>query len=341
MQKKVLVAMSGGVDSSVAAVILQNQGYAVGGATMLLSDNEPDAKDAKEVCDKLGIEHFTIDCREQFEKLIKKPFAESYLNGETPNPCVDCNKLIKFGLFLDFAKEHGYDLIATGHYVKRGEIGGVPVILCADDKRKDQSYVLWQLSQDQISHSVFPLSDIEKSEVRAIAEDRGLISAHKSDSQDICFVPDGDYAAFIRRETACECAPGDFRDADGNIIGKHSGIINYTVGQRKGLGLAFGEPRYVLSKCTETNTVTLGKNEELFKKKVYLRDINISAAFSLPARFDVKIRYAHLAQPATVSMLDNNEILIEFDEPQRAPAPGQSAVIYAGDVLVGGGIIKA
>ncbi len=338
--QKVLVAMSGGVDSSVAAVVLAEQGYSVSGATLLLSDNIDDANDAKSVCDTLGIEHFTLDRRNEFNRLVKTPFAESYLNGETPNPCVVCNKHIKFGLFLDFAFENGFDLIATGHYVDKSCVNGVSVIKCADDKKKDQSYVLWQLSEKQIAHSLFPLGNIDKSEVRRIAEANGLISAHKSDSQDICFVPDGDYSGFITRNYKAINPTGDFIDTNGNILGKHSGIINYTVGQRKGLGISFGEPRYVLSKNVKDNTVTLGKNEELFKRTVILRDINLSSAFEFPGIFNVKIRYAHSAQPAKVVLCEDNAAIIEFEEPQRAPAPGQSAVIYKGDFLVGGGIIK-
>lgn len=338
--KKVLVAMSGGVDSSVAAVVLARQGYEVSGATMLLSGNEEDARDAKLTCDRLGIRHFTLDLKDKFNELVKLPFSESYLNGETPNPCVTCNKYIKFGLFLDFALEHGFDLIATGHYVKRGEVNGVPVIQCADDIKKDQSYVLWQLSEFQIAHAVFPLSGMEKPEARRIAEEMDLVSAHKSDSQDICFVPDGNYAGFITESTGVKSIPGSFVDANSNILGKHSGIINYTVGQRKGLGIAFGEPRYVLSKNVSENTVVLGSNDDLFKKTVILREVNLSLAFDLEGKFGVKIRYAHAASPASLELCTDGCLKVEFDEPQRAPAPGQSAVIYRDGYLVGGGIIK-
>ena len=338
--KKVLLAMSGGVDSSVAAVLLMRSGYNVTGATMLLSDNEGDAKDAKSTCDILGINHLTLDFRTEFDKIVKKDFSESYLCGETPNPCIVCNKHIKFGVFLDYALRNGFDLIATGHYVKNGTVDGFSVIRCADDAKKDQSYMLWQLSEHQISHSVFPLCGIQKEEVRKIAEEHGFVSARKSDSQDICFVPDGDYARFIEENSSYEDIHGDFVDVDGNVIARHSGIINYTVGQRKGLGVAFGEPRYVLSKNVDNNTVTLGKDEELFKKNVFVRDANLSPAFSLPSRFGVKIRYAHKAQPATVTRCDDSSLQIEFDEPQRAPAPGQSAVFYKDDILAGGGIIK-
>ena len=332
--------MSGGVDSSVAAVLLMKNGYSVTGATMLLSGNEDDAKDAKNTCDILGIDHLTLDFKADFDRIVKKDFSESYLCGETPNPCIVCNKYIKFGIFLDYALANGFDLIATGHYVKNDIIDGIHVIRCADDAKKDQSYMLWQLSEHQIAHSVFPLCDIQKEEVRKIAEERGFVSARKSDSQDICFVPDRDYAKFIKQNSKYEDISGNFVDANGNILGQHSGIINYTVGQRKGLGVAFGEPRYVLSKNVESNTVTLGKDEDLFKKTVFVRDTNLSPAFSLPNRFGVKIRYAHKAQPATVSRIDDSNLKIEFDEPQRAPATGQSAVFYKDDILAGGGIIK-
>ena len=338
--QKVLVAMSGGVDSSVAAAVLLEQGYEVVGATMLLSENEADARDAKNTCDILRVPHVTLDRRKEFEEYVKSPFAKSYAVGETPNPCIVCNKKIKFGTFLDYAEENGFDLIATGHYVQKSFFNGVPVIKCADDKKKDQSYVLWQLSEHQISRAIFPLCGMTKSEARSVAERYGFVSAHKSDSQDICFVPDGDYAGYIEKNHGIIPISGNFTDTEGNIIGQHSGIINYTVGQRKGLGIAFGEPRYVVAKNPENNTVTLGRNEDLFTTYVKVREVNVSRAFEFPGSFEVKIRYGHSAQPATVTLGENGSAEITFTEPQRAPAPGQSAVIYSGDLLVGGGIIE-
>ena len=332
--------MSGGVDSSAAALILKEQGYDVTGATMLLSGNENDARDSADVCRVIGIPHVVLDMRERFVDEVERPFCDSYIAGETPNPCIICNKRIKFGAFLDYATENGFDLIATGHYVKKDILDGVPVIRCASDKRKDQSYMLWQLSSQQIERSVFPLAELTKDEIRAICSDAGLSVASRKDSQDICFVPDGDYASFITKLTNYTSVEGNYIDENGKVLGKHKGNIHYTVGQRKGLGIALGEPAYVLAKNVADNTVTLGKNESLFKKILTAHSANITANTHLPGRFDVKIRYAHTASSATVRDLGNGRLEIEFDEPQRAPACGQAAVIYLGDGLVGGAFIE-
>ncbi len=338
--KKILCAMSGGVDSAVAALKLKENGYETVGATMLLSGNASDAEDAAKICKKIGIEHITLDFRNEFDELIKKEFCLSYINGETPNPCVTCNKKIKFGLFLDYALEHGFDGIATGHYSRKENVNGHTLIKCAADSKKDQSYVLWQLDEKQINASLFPLGDMTKSVIREIAAANGFINAERKDSQDICFISDGDYASFIVKSTPnIKIQNGDYLDKSGNVIGKHIGSIHYTVGQRKGLGVAFGEPMYVLSKDAKKNTVTLGRNEELFTKEITVHSANISKAFSFDEKYYVKIRYAHTPASAQIFDMGDGRLRIVFDEPQRAPAPGQSAVIYRDELLYGGGII--
>lgn len=340
MKNKILCAMSGGVDSAVAAYLLANSGYSVTGITLLLSDNETDASDAESLCRKLNLEHITLDLRKEFNELVKLPFCNSYINGETPNPCIVCNKQIKFGLLLDFASKNGFDKIATGHYVRKDNINGHTVLKCASDKNKDQSYMLWQLSEYQIEHSEFPLAELTKDEIRRIAAENGFVNAHKKDSQDICFVPDGDYASFIIANRNYKCSPGYYTDSDGNILGKHKGYIHYTVGQRKGLGISLGAPAYVLSKDAIKNRVVLGSNQDLFKKEIYINSLNLSHASDLSRKFDVKIRYSHKSSPATVTVIDDNRAKIEFDEPQRAPSPGQSAVFYQNESLMGGGFIE-
>ena len=338
--KKILCAMSGGVDSAVAALKLKNDGYETVGATMLLSGNITDAEDAASICRKIGIEHITLDFIKEFDDLIKKEFCLSYISGETPNPCVTCNKKIKFGLFLDYALNNGFDGIATGHYVRKADLCGHTLVRSAADKKKDQSYMLWQLSEEQIARSIFPLGDMTKPEIRAIAASNGFVNADRKDSQDICFIPDGDYASFIVNNTQdIKIEDGDYLDKGGNVIGRHKGCIHYTVGQRKGLGVAFGEPMYVLSKNATNNTVTLGRNEELFAREVVLRSANISPLLSFGEKYYVKIRYAHTPSPATVYKEYDGQLKIVFDEPQRAPASGQSAVIYKDELLYGGGII--
>ena len=338
--KKILCAMSGGVDSAVAALKLKSDGFDIVGATMLLSGNASDAEDALNICKKIGIEHITLDFKKEFDELVKKEFCVSYINGETPNPCVTCNKKIKFGLFLDYALNNGFDGIATGHYVRKANLGGHTLVKCAADKKKDQSYMLWQLSEEQIIRSVFPLGEMTKPEIREIAASNGFINAYRKDSQDICFIPDGNYASFIEKSTRdINIVPGDYLDKNGNIIGRHKGCIHYTIGQRKGLGVAFGEPMYVLSKDAESNTVTLGRNEELFTKEITLRSSNISPAVSYGEKYCVKIRYAHVPAPAAVYDMGDGCLKIIFDTPQRAPAKGQSAVIYKDELLLGGGII--
>lgn len=331
--------MSGGVDSATAALLLKNDGYDVSGATMLLSGNESDARDAFEICQNIGIEHLTLDFKKEFNEYVKKDFCHEYLNGNTPNPCIVCNKFIKFGVFLDYALKNGFDGIATGHYVRRDELDGHPVIKRAADEKKDQSYMLWQLSEHQIAHSIFPLAELTKSEIREIAASHGLFNSDRKDSQDICFVPDGEYADFVKENTDWNPKTGNFLDINGNIIGHHKDQLYYTIGQRKGLGMGFGEPMYVLSKNAAKNEVVLGLNEALFKTELIVQNTNFSEAAILPGIYDVKIRYAHKASKATVEDIGGGMVKIIFEEPQRAPAAGQSAVIYKDDLLIGGGFI--
>ena len=343
---KAMAAMSGGVDSSVVAVLLKNAGYQVLGGTLRLydvnSEISPDIADAKSVCEKLNIPHFVFDLREEFEQSVISPFIDTYLSGGTPNPCTLCNRYIKFSGLLDCAQRAGADYIATGHYARIQKSGDRFLLCRAADKTKDQSYMLYSLSQYQLAHTLFPLGELTKAQAREIAREYDLATAHKSDSQDICFVPDGNYAAFIERHRGFTAQCGNFIDEMGNILGHHKGVIRYTIGQRKGLGIALGKPAFVLSKDALKNTVTLGGEPALFKKCVEVTDINLIPFDTLSSsiRVSAKLRYRHIEQPATLHSLDENNVVIEFDEPQRAPSPGQAAVFYDGDTVIGGGTIK-
>lgn len=344
--QKVLVGMSGGVDSSVAAYLLINAGYDTAGVTLSLYSGEKcgslqDVKDAADVCSRLGIEHYVLDLKEQFKSAVIDKFISEYQSGNTPNPCIECNRNIKFGEMLELAGGMGYDKIATGHYAVVKKQGDRFVIAKPKDISKDQTYVLYTLSQHQLAHTVMPLGDITKAEVRLLAEENGFVTAHKSDSQDICFVPDGDYTKFISEYKGIIFPEGDYVDISGNVIGRHKGMIRYTVGQRKGLGMGFGKPMYVLDKSPEENKVILGDEEGLFRKRVLVKDVNFVALESLktPLKCLGKLRYRHNEQPCTLIPLDENTLLAEFDEPQRAPTSGQSAVFYDGDTVICGGII--
>ena len=344
MKEKVLCAMSGGVDSSVCAKLLIDGGYEVVGATMRLHPCAPgDAEDAAEVCRRLGIEHRVFDLSEEFTREVIDRFAAAYERGETPNPCIECNRHLKFGRLLEEAERAGCRYIATGHYARitRDEASGRYLLKRALHPEKDQSYVLYRLTQGQLSRTLFPLGELSKDEVRAAAESAGFVTARKRDSQDICFIPDGDYSAYIRRHTGKDYPAGDFVGTDGRVLGRHSGIINYTVGQRRGLGISLGERAYVCGIDAAANTVTLGRNDELFTDTVHIRDINM---VSLPdiegsLRAEAKLRYSHRPQPVLVTRGGEDGLLLKFDTPQRAVTPGQSAVIYLGDTVVGGGVI--
>ncbi len=343
MTEKVLIGMSGGVDSSVTAKLLLDMGYTVAGMTLTLceNDNENSIRDAKSVCDKLGIEHYVLDLRKEFQNFVIKDFIEEYKNGNTPNPCIVCNKYIKFGAMLDKAEVLGFDKIATGHYARVCFENNRYILKKATDISKDQSYVLYNLTQEKLSRVLFPLGNYTKSEIREIAVENGFVNADRPDSQDICFVPDGDYASFIQNNDNFVSPMGEYVDLNGSVLGKHKGIIHYTLGQRKGLGIALGKPQFVIDKNSKTNRVVLGDEKHLFKTTVRVKNVNFIPFDSLQSEMQVysKLRYRHNAAKSKIKALENGDVEIIFREPQRAASPGQSAVFYDGDTVVGGGII--
>ncbi len=354
-EKTALIAMSGGVDSSVAAYLTQQAGYECLGATMRLFRNEDigrsrahpccsqaDIDDAAEVAFRLDIPHIVPDFTEAFRRQVIDKFARVYAEGATPNPCIDCNRYIKFKSMLRRALELEMDYVATGHYARIEKQGDRYLLKKAVDLSKDQSYVLYSLTQQQLKMTKFPLGEYTKPQVREIALEQGFVNAKKHESQDICFVPDGDYFSFIEKHTGKSYAHGDFVDMNGNRLGEHKGIIRYTVGQRKGLGLALPASMYVVEKDLKNNRVILGFNGDLMQKEVSVKDITLSACDGLDGaqRFSAKIRYNQVEQPATVTQTDESHLKIVFDEPQRAVTKGQAAVIYDGDTVIGGGTIE-
>jgi len=357
-KQKILVAMSGGVDSSVTAALLMQQGHNIEGATIemwrsddpLFTGNSAPCsssavKDAQRVAKTLGITHHVIDFSEEFLAKVVDNFVEEYLQGRTPNPCVVCNREIKFGAFLEAADAVGADLVATGHYARItfDDSSGRYLLKKAKDAAKDQSYVLYSLSQEQLSRAIFPLGDFSKAEIRQLALDFDLPVAYKEESQDICFIPDNDYRRFLTQKTGKDIVPGPFLDTDGNVIGQHKGIPFYTVGQRKGLGLALGYPAYVVAIDVENNAVIVGTGNHLFSKTVLVKQNNFIPFDTLeePLEAEVKIRYNAEAAPAVISRGEEQGLVkVVFEEPQKAVTPGQSAVYYQGDTVIGGGIIE-
>ncbi len=347
--KKAIIAMSGGVDSSVAAHLTIEKGYECIGATMKLYTgkeestccSEKDIEDAKTISNRLGMEHFVFNFTDDFDEKVIKKFINAYEIGATPNPCIECNRHLKFEKLMEKMYEFSYDYVVTGHYARIEKSGDRYLLKKALDETKDQSYVLYSLTQDQLSHTLFPLGELKKEDARKIAEENGFINAKKKDSQDICFVPDGDYAKFIEEYSGKSYPDGDFVDQNGKILGRHKGIIRYTVGQRKGLGLSLPAPMYVMKKDTEKNQVVLCSNEELFSSSLYAENFNWIAYENPPEKIRVKakIRYNQKEEDATVTPLPDGRVFVEFDKPQRAVAKGQAVVLYDGDVVVGGGTI--
>ncbi|MBE7029149.1 MAG: tRNA 2-thiouridine(34) synthase MnmA [Ruminococcaceae bacterium] len=350
--KSAVIAMSGGVDSSVAAYLIKEEGYMLKGVTLKLhttKDENPscctnqDILDAKKVCDVLDIPYEVINFTEDFNKKVIDKFVSTYVNGGTPNPCVDCNRYIKFKKILDLADLQGYSKVVTGHYarVEYDKTLNKYLLKKGLDESKDQSYVLYSLTQKQLSKILFPLGNLTKDKIREIASSLNFVNANKPDSQDICFIKDGKYGEFIEEYSGFKSTPGEFVDKSGNVLGKHKGIINYTIGQRKGLGLSLKSSMFVCEKDILNNKVVLGYSDDLMSDTLVATDVNF-IPFDKPEdnlKVTAKTRYKQKEEPATLTMLDNGDVLVKFDKPQRAITKGQAVVFYNGDIVVGGGTI--
>jgi tRNA-specific 2-thiouridylase len=352
--KKALIAMSGGVDSSLAAKLMKDAGYDCIGCTMKLYDNEDigisrqhtccsldDVEDARSVAYAIGMPYYVFNFKEGFRENVINRFVEAYEHGKTPNPCIDCNRYMKFDKLFERARILGCDCVVTGHYARIEKEDGVYFLKKALDETKDQSYVLYSMTQEQLAHTRFPLGNMRKSQVRKLAEENNFINAAKPDSQDICFVPDGDYGSFLERYTGKCYASGAFLDLEGNILGTHNGSIHYTIGQRKGLGITFGKPMYVKGIDAGNNTVTLAEDRDLYGDKLTAADFNwISGeAPAAEVKCQAKIRYRQQEQPAIAYPMPDGTVNVTFEHPQRAITPGQAVVLYDGDIVLGGGRI--
>ena len=345
--KKVLLGMSGGVDSSVSALLLQQKGYEVIGTTLQLFTDSTCGNtniDAKNICDLLGMQYYTYNYEEEFRKNVIQDFIQCYVNCKTPNPCIECNKHMKFGAMWEKAKELGCNYIATGHYAKTeySEKYGKWVLKKSNAGKKDQSYVLWSISKDLIEHILFPLAEFEdKEQIREIARENNLKVANKPDSEDICFIPDGNYKKFLEENSDIKPKQGNIVNSKGEILGKHTGLYNYTIGQRKGLGISHSAPLFVLGFNAARNEVIVGEENELYKKEICVADINLLLVDEIVEPIEVEVKTRYSAKVAKAQIMQNgDEIKVIFEEPQRAITPGQSAVFYIGDVVLGGGKIK-
>lgn len=350
--ERAIIGMSGGVDSSVAAYLMKKAGYECIGATMRLYDSSTeestccsldDVEDARAVASRLGIRHYVFNFKDDFDRQVIQKFVIGYEQGLTPNPCIDCNRHLKFDRLLRRAQELGCNWVVSGHYaqIRQDPVSGRYLLYKAADRAKDQTYFLACLNQEQMAHIQFPLGGLTKTQVRQIAQENGFVNARKRDSQDICFVPDGDYGAFLQRYTGKTYPEGDFLDLQGQVVGHHRGAACYTLGQRKGLGLAMGAPVYVCAKDMQRNTVTVGPGEALFSPALLAGDWNWYPfpTLTAPMRVTVKTRHSQFEQAATVYPEENGFARVEFDQPQRAVTPGQAVVLYDGDMVVGGGTI--